>query len=188
MFSINSLTIYILLLLSHASVMLILLGCFAGLISLGLLMIYIIHMSSINSLTKITDTLSSLDISAATKTYNDITESEINDKSKFKDTYESTTKLLNDVDIHIKTLIQKLDNIFYKLRISVILTLIFMLLWIFIPDKETYMKMVLAENYESEITNVKIIMDHIDMTTDKILKTITQPRYQKERMNQNVQQ
>ena len=168
MLSINSLTVYILSLLSFMNIILIFLGCFAGLMSIGFLVVYMSRANfvEVESLTKMKNTFTPLNnkILETCKT-------DSSDVSDLKNQYESMTKLLNDMDMHIKRLIEELNVIQYRLKISLILTLVFIFAWIAIPSKETYMKMIVA-NSELEIIDTKIIMDHIDATADRIIKNI----------------
>lgn len=168
MLSITPLTVYILSLLSFLNIVLIFLGCFTGLVSIGLLIVYINRANSVEFLTKMKGTFAPLNIKIL-ETY----KIEPANIPNLKNRYESITKLLNDVDMHIQRLIEKLNVVQYRLKISLILTLVFILAWAIIPSKNTYMKMIVSNHSNSEeMVNTKIIMDHIDATADRVIKAI----------------
>ena len=166
MLSVNSFTVYILSLLHLLNIVLILLCCLTGLVSIGFFILYLTRISSIEFLMKMKDALDS-----ATEIYNHTDLPHIS-ASNFKSNYETLTKLLNDTNTHIRTLIEELDMSYYRFKVSFILTLILAFLWVIIPSKDTYIKMVITHYSDSEMVNTKIIMDHIDATADRIIKTI----------------
>lgn len=104
------------------------------------------------------------------------------DNDKLKESIDSLNDTIKDSNRNLDYLNYMTNypnNILTKFKISAVITIVLLVLFILIPSRETVIEMILSDSpSEKEFDDTKVTIEYIDITADKLLKIINKKKEQ----------